>query len=96
MKQSFKNQLGSDLKQKQGRVNFSQIRLSQITLKIKQNSAVKFPSKEARDMLVASETHDLKFSGFENNNNGKGDFFNFVLSNGIKQMARIMSPTMNI
>jgi hypothetical protein len=45
---------------------------------------IEFPTKAMREEYIAKGMQDLIFAGFENNRNGTGWFFNFILSNGMK------------
>ena len=57
-----------------------------------QSKEFEYPNQAMRDELVKLGTKDFWLSGFENNAEGKGGYFNFVFSNGKRTEQKDNQP----
>ena len=49
-----------------------------------ENPEFVFPTKAQREDFIKNGTENVYLAGFENSNDGEGNYFNFILSNGLK------------
>lgn len=49
-----------------------------------ENLEFEFPTKAQREDFIKNGTENVYLAGFENIKDGKGSYFNFILSNGLK------------